>query len=482
MLAWSSRKRDMTKVPVAAAHVTTPRDPLREFVGILENAGELIRVPDEVDPEFEICAFCRHAADDDGPALIFERIKGYDMSALANLFGTRRRIAMALGVLPEDMHRVIAQRLRSRIAPVVVERSDAPCKQSVATGDDVDLDKIPFPFWNVGDGGRYITAGINMGAHPVWGKNAGIYRNMYRNRNEIFAQIAPDHQQRLFYEDLGKGCPMAIVLGADPLLFLAAGSDFPFGDYEVDVAGALRGAPIRVVKAETIDLEVPADAEIVIETEYTGEMDDEGPFNEFTGYQSEKRKAPIWRVTAITTRQNPIMHMAFAGKPPNENVVFWRELEDAVALDALRQRFPLVTGIARPAEFARDFWGIVQIDPKRRRPGIIRNLLLAMTYLMPRLKYLVAVDDDIDIYRAHDVFWAISTRVDPGRDVFIVPETGAGPVDPSSYDFGITSKLFIDATRKAHFRGVVSMPPKNVLDSVRIRLDELLNSMPRWKN
>lgn len=450
-------------------------DPLREFIAVLEKAGELLRVPDEVDPEYEICAFCRHVADDDGPALMFERIKGYDMPALANLFGTRKRIAMALEVEPHEMGRVIAQRLQSRIAPVVVGRGEAPCKEAVVTGNNVDLNKIPFPYWNVGDGGRYISAGINMGAHPVWGKNAGIYRNMYRSRNEIFAQIAPDHQQRLFYEDLGKGCPMAIALGADPLLFLAAGSDFHLGDYEVEVAGALRGAPLRMVKAETIDLEVPADAEIVIETEYTGEMDDEGPFNEFTGYQSEKRKAPIWRVTAITTRQHPIMHMAFAGKPPNENIVFWRELEDAVALDMLRRRFPLVTGITRPADLARDFWGIVQIDPKKRRPGSIRNLLLAMTYLMPRLKYLVAVDDDVDIYRTYDVFWAISTRVDPGRDVFVVPETGAGPIDPSSYEFGMTSKLFIDATKKAHFRGVVSMPPKEVLDRVRIRLDKLLN-------
>ena len=454
------------------------RDAFRDLMGVLEKGGELLRVPDEVDPEYEICAYCRHVADDDGPALLFERIKGYGMPALANLFGTRKRIAMALGVEPEAMGRVMAQRLQSRIAPVAVGRGDAPCKESVVTGSDVDLDRIPFPYWNVGDGGRYISAGINIGAHPVWGRNAGIYRNMYRSRNEIFAQIAPDHHQRLFYEDLGKGCPMAIVLGADPLLFLAAGSDFQLGDYELDVAGALRGAALRVVKAETIDLEVPADAEIVIETEYTGEMDDEGPFNEFTGYQSEKRKAPIWRVTAITTRRSPIMHMAFAGKPPNENIVFWRELEDAVALDILRRRFPLVTGVTRPADLARDFWGIVQIDPKKRRPGVIRNLMLAMTYLMPRLKYIVAVDDDIDIYRTNDVFWAVSTRVDPGRDVFIVPETGAGPIDPSSYEFGITSKLFIDATRKAHFRGVVSMPPKEVLDKIRIRLNELLCKPP----
>jgi 4-hydroxy-3-polyprenylbenzoate decarboxylase len=228
-----------------------------------------------------------------------------------------------------------------------------------------------------------------------------------------------------------------------------------------------------VVKAETLELEVPADAEIVIETEYTGEMDEEGPFNEFTGYQSERRKAPIWRVTAITTRADPIMHLAFAGKPPNENVAFWRELEDALALQALQKRFPLVTGITRPADLARDFWGIVQINPKLRRPGGVRNVLLAMNYLMPRLKYLVAVDDDIDIFSTLDVLWAVSTRVDPGRDVFIVPETGTGPIDPSSYEFATTSKLFIDATRKAHFRGVVSMPPKEVLDRVRLQLDQL---------
>ena len=452
------------------------RDAFRDFLAFLESRGELLRVRNEVDPEYEICAWCRHVADDDGPALFFERIKGHASAALANLYGTRKRIAMALGVEPNDMVTAIGERLKRRIPPVRVEAKEAPCKEVVTKGRDVDLGRFPIPFWNVGDGGRYLSAGINMGAHPVWGKNAGIYRNMYRSRNEIFAQIAPDHQQRLFYEDLGKGCPMAIVLGADPLLYLAAGSDFGLGDYEVDVAGALRGEPLRVVKAETIDLEVPADAEIVIETRYTGEMDEEGPFNEFTGYQSETRKAPIWEVTAITTRRDPVMHLAFAGKPPNENIVFWRELEDAVALDALKKRFPLVTGVTRPADLARDFWGIVQINPKLKRPGQVRNLLLAMTYLMPRLKFLVAVDDDIDIFRTLDVFWAISTRVDPGRDIFVVPNTGTGPIDPSSYEFAITSKLFIDATKKPHFRGVVSMPPKEVLDRVRIQLDDLLRS------
>jgi 4-hydroxy-3-polyprenylbenzoate decarboxylase len=450
------------------------KDPFRDFVSDLEASGELLRIADEVDPQYEICAFCRHVANDDGPALMFERIKGYEMPALANLFGTRQRIARALGCDTSQMVDVIRERLRSRIAPVEIAGSEARCKEAIVTGSDASLDRIPFPLWNVGDGGRYISAGIAVGAHPRWGKNAGIYRNMYRNSREIFAQIAPDHQQRLFYEDMGEGCPMAIVLGADPLLFLAAGSDFALGDYELDVAGALRGSPLKVVKAETSDLLVPADAEIVIETEYTGRSDDEGPFNEFTGYQSEQRKAPIWRVMAITTRTAPIMQMAFAGKPPNENVTFWRELEDAVALDALKGRFPMVRGITRPPDLARDFWGFVQIDPKLQRPGGVRNLLLAITFFMPRLKFLVAVDDDIDIMRTMDVFWAISTRVDPGRDTFVVQNTGAGPIDPSSYEFGVTSKLFIDATKKSHFRGVVSMPPDDVLASVRVRLDALL--------
>jgi 4-hydroxy-3-polyprenylbenzoate decarboxylase len=457
------------------------RDAFRQFLSLLEEKGELLRVRAEVDAQYEICAWCRHVADDDGPALYFERVKGHDSPALANLFGTRKRIAMALGVEAADMVATVSERLKKRIAPQRIEAGEAPCKQVISKGRDVDLGRLPIPFWNVGDGGRYLSAGLNMGAHPRWGKNAGIYRNMVKSRNEIFAQIAPDHHQRLFYEDLGKGCPMAIVLGADPLLYLAAGSDFGLGDYEVDVAGALRGEPLRVVQAETIDLEVPADAEIVIETRYTGEMADEGPFNEFTGYQSEVRKAPVWEVTAITTRRDPIMHLAFAGKPPNENIAFWRELEDAVALDALKKRFPLVTGVTRPADLARDFWGIVQIDPKLKRPGQVRNLLLAMTYLMPRLKFLVAVDDDIDIYDTLDVFWAVSTRVDPGRDTFTVPDTGTGPIDPSSYELAITSKLFIDATKKAHFRGVVSMPPKDVLDRVRVQLDQLTKQKGKGK-
>lgn len=464
----------MSAVPSSTNRGKAQADPLRDFLSELDRSGELLRIDSEVDPKYEVCAYLRHIADMDGPAVLFERLKGHDIPGLANLFGTDRRIAMALGVDPKDMNRVIGERLRKRIPPVLVDRKDAPCKEVVTTGKDVDLSRLPFPLWNVGDGGTYITAGLNMGAHPKWGKNAGIYRNMYRNKNEIFAQIAPDHQQRLFYQDLGAGCPMAIVLGPDPLLYLAACSDFPLGDYEMDVAGALRGTPLRTVKAESIDLEVPADAEIVIETEYTGEMDDEGPLNEYTGYQSESRKAPIWRVKAITTRRDPMMQMAFLGKPPNETCTLFRALEDGIALDTLKGRFPVVTGIARPAALARDFWCFIQTDPKKRRPGIIRNLLLATTYLMPRQKYIVAVDDDIDINNIYEVLWAISTRVDPARDTFMVADTGTGPLDPSSREVGLTSKLFIDATRKAHFRGVVSMPPKEVLDSVRAKLDALL--------
>ena len=447
-------------------------DPYRDFLVQLEDAQELLRVKDAVDPKYEICAFCRHVADMNGPALLFESIKGHDMPAVANLFGTRGRIAMAVGASLSELTNVITERLKKRIPPISVSASESPCQEVVLKGNDIDLGRIPIPFWNVGDGGNYISAGINIGAHPKWGKNAGIYRNMVRNKNEIFAQIAPDHQQRLFYEDLGKGCPMAIVLGADPLLYLAAGSDFPLGDYEVDIAGALRGNSLRVVKATSIDLEVPADAEIIIETEYTGQSDEEGPFNEFTGYQSERRSAPIWSVKAITMRKYPIMQLAFAGKPPNENIAFWRELEDALALDTMRRRFPMVTGVTRPAELARDFWGVIQI--KNIRPMYVRNMLLALTYLMPRLKYIVAVDDDIDIHNVLDVFWAISTRVDPGRDTFIVENTGTGPIDPSSYSFSLTSKLFIDATKKTHFRGVTSAPPQDVLDKVRVKLDKIL--------
>ena len=191
-------------------------DPFRDFVSVLSEAGQLLRIEDEVDLRYEVCAFCRHVADDDGPAIFFDRIKGYDMPAVANLFGTRERIALALGVPAKDMARVIVERLKRRISPVLIVAGSARCQETILTGHDVDLKKIPAPYWNVGDGGNYITAGLNIGSHPKWGKNVGIYRNMVRGKNEILAQIAPDHQQRLFYEDMGRGCPMAIVLGATP--------------------------------------------------------------------------------------------------------------------------------------------------------------------------------------------------------------------------------------------------------------------------
>lgn len=131
-------------------------DAFRSFIQLLENSGELLRIKDEVDPKYEVCAYCRNVADDDGPALVFEKMKGYDMPAAANIFGTRKRIAMALGIEEKDMVRVIGERLQKRIPPTLISKAEAPCKEIVLTGDKVDLGVVPFPYWNVGDGGGYI--------------------------------------------------------------------------------------------------------------------------------------------------------------------------------------------------------------------------------------------------------------------------------------------------------------------------------------
>jgi UbiD family decarboxylase len=445
---------------------------LRTFLGQLRESGELIDIREQVDMEYEAGALCRQLSDRDGPAAMLHKVGQAKMPLVVNVFGTRKRVAMALGTTEKDLLGHVAEKLRKRIK--TESQGGAGRCQDVVITKDIDIGAWPFPLWNIGDAGRYISAGCIIARHPEFGWNIAYHRGLLYNKDEIGVCMAPEHHLR-YLADESRGhrkVEAAIVVGVRPSISIAAGSDFPIGDYELDVAGALEGQPIRTVRCKTVDVEVPEDTEIVLEGHFGGEVRDEGPFVEFTGYQTQVIQSPVFKVTAITHRKDPVVQGVFAGKPPCETNTIWRELEESEAFDTLRRRFPLLKAVHRPPQLGRDFIGVVQIDAKRFRPGIVRTLLMATAAVMPRLKYVIAIDDDIDLYKFDDVMWAVATRCDPKADLSVVEGTMTSWLDPSSQ--GLTGKVLFDATKKKGFSGHIPGYPDEAMKRMRGLIENAL--------
>ena len=426
---------------------------LRTFLGRLRETRELIDIREPLSMEYEAGAICRQLSDANGPAAVLHKVGETAAPLVVNVYGTRRRVALALETNEADLLGHVARKLRTRV-PTRPHEGGAPrCQEVVLTGREVNILQWPFPLWNLGDGGRYVTAGQIIARHPEFGWNIAYHRAQLYNETELGICMAPEHHLR-YAADEARGrskVEAAIVIGVRPSISIASGSDFPIGDYELEVAGALEGRPIRTVRCKTVDVEVPEDTEMVIEGHFPGEVRDEGPFVEFTGYQTKVIQSPVFKISAITHRRDPIVHGVFAGKPPCETNTIWRELEESEAFEVLRRRFPLLKALHRPPELGRDFIGVLQIDAQRLRPGIVRTLSLATAAVMPRLKYVIVVDADIDLYNVSDVMWAVATRCDPKADVATIAGTMTSWLDPSSG--GLTGKVLFDATKKAGFGG-----------------------------
>lgn len=447
----------------------------RTFVDHLRKVGELIDIPDPLSLDYEVGAICRQLSDADGPAAVLHSVGGSSAPLVVNVYGTRRRLALALGTDEAALLTRVAAQLKTRIPAQPYSGTAPRCQEVVLTGDDIDITAWPFPLWNLGDGGRYITAGNFIARHPEFGWNMAFHRAQLYNRTELGVCMAPEHHLR-YAADEARGrarVEAAIVIGVRPSVTIAAGSDFPIGDYEMGVAGALEGQPIRTVRCKTVDVEVPEDTEMVIEGYFPGEVRDEGPFVEFTGYQTKLIQSPVFKITAITHRRDPLVHGVFAGKPPCETNTIWRELEESEAFEILRRRFPLLKALHRPPQLGRDFIGVLQIDAQRLRPGIVRTLSLATAAVMPRLKYVIVVDEDIDLYDVDEVMWAVATRCDPKKDVAAVEGTMTSWLDPSSG--GLTGKMFFDATKKDGFGGHMPGYP----DAAMARAAELIRKASR---
>lgn len=438
---------------------------LRSFLASLRQADEILTITDQIDLEYQVGALCRAASDQGNVALYLEQVTKSKMPIAVNLYGTRRRIALALGSNERSLMRDNLERLQKPISPVVPEPSGAALSERTVSTEQIDLTELPIPLWNVGDGGPFITAGVVL-AHSTHGPNAGVYRLQLHDEQTLGMYMAPDHHVRRMLEDPTRTDPVevSVALGAPPALYIAASSDFGVHESEAAIASNLQGSPIRWAEGVTVSVPWPVTAEIVIEGTLDGQLREEGPFVEFTGCRTGSTQSPVLSVTALHYRPDAIFHAAFVGRPPNETATVWRELEEAEALRLLQQRYGIVTDLHRPPDIGRDFLCVIQVDSSRAKPGMVKNLLLASAYCVPRPKYVIVVDRDVDIYRLDQVLWALCMRVHPERDITTISGTMTSGLDPRGPAPPLTAKLLIDATLKPDAPEVLGGPPEQTLE------------------
>ncbi|RJR46242.1 MAG: UbiD family decarboxylase [Desulfobacteraceae bacterium] len=400
----------------------------REFFKALEKEGDLLKISKQVDWDIEAGAIGRRNYEQYGPCLLFENIKDYPKGyRISNgTSGTWPRVAMALGLPREasvrEIYHTYDEKLGSKIPPTVVDRRAAPCKQNIMMGDDINLNKFPAPMIHEGDGGRYIgTWDIIICKDPVtnW-TNWGMYRFMIHNKNwltgwpQTTSQFAKIFKERYLPEN--KPMPVAIVLGADPVSHLIATAPIPLQENEAEFSGGLGGASVELVKCETSDLMVPANAEIVIEAEMQPDkVAPDGPFGEYPGFRSGTMCEGIAvKVTAITHRNDPILTMIALGTPPDDSNIA-ASLTAAVSMKKglLRRGLP-VTDVFVPPEGVTH---LIVIGVEEGGPEIAKKVLEYFCARRVMTNKHIMVGPDVDVFNMNEVLHAFATVCHPGRGI-----------------------------------------------------------------
>lgn len=441
---------------------------LREWLAQVEQWGE-VRVVEGANLEEDagmLAEMLSHT--EDAPAVIMDAFPGLPRGhrLLLNANGARRRIAHTFGLSPEtdsfSLVEALAQRLRELrpISPVLVE--DGPVMENVMRGDDVDLYQFPAPKWHLEDGGRYIGTGcylITRDPEEGW-INLGTYRVMLQDRNQVGFYVSPGHHGWLHREKYfarGEPCPVAVVLGGDPLLMMAGSLEVPWGTSEYDWAGGLRGGPYRVIREPITGLPIPAEAEVVLAGySYPDRKAPEGPFGEWTGYYaSGSREEPFIKVEAVYYRSEPIILGMPPNRPPYEADKYRQYIKSAMLLNDLRRAG--VPGVK--AVWCHGLGGcrlLIAVAIEQRyaghaaQVGHLASQLPAGAYLG---RVVVVTDDDIDVSDLEELMWAVCTRCDPATDLDIIHRAWSGPLDPlispearKKGEF-YNSRLIIDATK-----------------------------------
>jgi len=450
---------------------------LRDFLGQLEARGQLKRINTQVDPRLEITEICDRTLRRAGPALLFENPTGHRIPVLGNLFGTAERVALGMGRESAAALRDVGELLaflrqpepprgmrdawdklpifRQILSMSPKLRKSAPCQTHIRAGADVDLGSLPVQTCWPGDAGPLITWGLVVTRGPERARqNLGIYRQQVIDRNRVIMRWLSHRGGALDFRDWqaarpGEPFPIAVALGADPATILAAVTPIPDNLSEYAFAGLLRGAKTELVRCVGNDLEVPASAEIVLEGHI--DPDDtarEGPFGDHTGYYNEVEVFPVFTVDRITFRDDPIYHSTYTGRPPDEPAILGLALNE-VFVPILKRQYPEIEDFYLPPEGCSYRLAVVSI--RKQYPGHARRVMMGIWSFLRQFtytKFVVVTDDDIDVREWSDVIWAITTRMDPGRDTTIIENTPIDYLDFASPVSGLGSKIGFDATNK----------------------------------
>ena len=450
---------------------------LRDFIAQLELQGELKRIHTEVDPYLEITEICDRTLKAQGPALLFENVKGSTVPVLANLFGTPKRVAMGMGKESVEALREVGELLAFlkepeppkglkdawekmpvfkqvlNMSPKEIKK--APCQDVVYEGDEVNLDMIPVQTCWPGDVAPLITWGLVVTRGPEKERqNLGIYRQQVLTKNKVIMRWLAQRGGALDYRDWkiknpGKPFPLSVALGADPATILGAVTPVPDTLSEYGFAGLLRGSKTEVVKSGLSDLQVPASAEYILEGFiYPDEEAKEGPFGDHTGYYNEVETFPVFTIERITHRKDPIYHSTYTGKPPDEPAVLGVALNE-VFVPILQKQFPEITDFYLPPEGCS--YRVAVVSMKKQYAGHAKRVMMGVWSFLRQFmytKFVIVVDDDVNTRDWKEVIWAISTRVDPVRDFTLIENTPIDYLDFASPVSGLGSKVGIDATNK----------------------------------
>ena len=451
---------------------------LRHFLRYLEQRGELKRVETPVSPAFEVTEICRRSIRNDGPGLLFENPTEGSMPMVANLYGTGERVAAAIGLEDPGELREFGRKLASvrtpempgslddaigklpefrRLMHVNPKQTDKPsCQETVIDAEDVDLSMLPIQTCWPDDAGKLITFGmvVTKGPHKAR-HNVGIYRQQVIGRNRLIMRWLHHRGGAIDFEEFkqvhpGQRFPVAVAIGADPAMTLAAVTPLPDTISEFQLAGLLRGAKTRVARCLTHDLLVPATAEIVLEGFVDPhEVQDEGPFGDHTGYYDSAEKFPVFTVERITHRRDPIYHATYTGRPPEDEASVLSASLNEMFVPLLQDQFPEIVDFYLPPEACSYRVAVVSI--RKAYKGHAKRIMFGIwSYLrqFSYTKFVIVTDDDIDVRSWNEVIWAMSTRMDPARDTTIVANTPIDYLDFASPVSGLGSKIGFDATTK----------------------------------
>jgi len=450
---------------------------LRDFITNLEKQGELKRITTEVDPHLEMTEICDRVLRAGGPAILFENPKGSKIPVLANLFGTPKRVALGMGEDSVEALREVGKLLAFlkepeppkgmkdawdklpifrqvlNMGPKVVKK--APCQEQVIEGDAIDLAEYPIQLCWPEDAAPLITWGlvVTKGPHKTR-QNLGIYRQQVIGKNRVIMRWLSHRGGALDFKEWqqthpGEPFPIAVVLGCDPATILGAVTPVPDTLSEYAFAGLLRGSKTELVKCIGSDLQVPAQAEIVLEGFiYPDDMAPEGPYGDHTGYYNEVDSFPVFTIERITQRKNPIYHSTYTGRPPDEPAILGVALNE-VFVPILQKQFPEIVDFYLPPEGCSYRMAVVSM--KKQYAGHAKRVMMGVWSFLRQFmytKFVIVVDDDVNVRDWQDVIWAITTRMDPARDTVLIENTPIDYLDFASPVSGLGSKMGMDATNK----------------------------------